>query len=199
MAYGLIGLVWLLALIAVFFASHAVFTKEVHTGDTTSSLSASMATTSLILTSPAFPVDGAIPTPYTCDADQTSPPLSIAGAPDGTKSFVLILEDPDVPVQVKPDGKYLHWVVFNIPGDTRAIAENEMVGVGGANDTGEIGYVGPCPPKEYEPSEHRYIFMLYALDTMLDLEPGASREDVERAMGGHIIGETQLIGRYHRI
>ncbi len=158
-----------------------------------------MPTTTLIFTSPAFPADGVIPSTYTCDAGESSPPLTISGAPEGTESFVLIMEDPDVPTQVKPDGKFLHWVAFNIPGNTKDIKENEMPGMGGANDTGEVGYIGPCPPKEFEPSEHRYIFTLYALDTMLDLEPGASREDVEREMNGHRIGEAQLVARYRRI
>ena len=197
-AYALLGLIWVLVIVAVVYGSHKNFTGGLHTKSIRSS-SQLMATTTLILTSPAFDSDASIPPQYTCDAEQASPPLSIAGVPEGTKSFVILVEDPDVPTQIKPDGKYLHWVVFNIPPDKTEIASNESVGTGGANDTGEIGYVGPCPPKEFEPSEHRYIFSLYALDAMLDLKAGASREDVESAMGGHIIGETQLIARYRRI
>lgn len=155
--------------------------------------------TSLMLTSPVFAANASIPRQYTCEGENTPPPLSIAGAPEGTKSFALIMEDPDVPLELKPDGTFLHWVLFNIPAETTKIGPTGSVGISGLNGAGSEGYTGPCPPKEYEPSEHRYVFTLFALDTMLGLESGATREEVVQAMEGHIVGEAKLIGRYRKI
>ncbi|MBV9159402.1 MAG: YbhB/YbcL family Raf kinase inhibitor-like protein [Candidatus Kaiserbacteria bacterium] len=157
-----------------------------------------MATSTFSITSSAFEQNGSIPSQYTCDGDQTPPPLSISGAPEGTKSFALIVIDPDVPKQVKPDGIFLHWLLFNIPAYTTTIGPTGSIGTSGANGMGKEGYVGPCPPKEYEPSEHRYFFHLYALDTMLGLEAGVSEEEVRQAMEGHIVAEAQLIGKYKK-
>jgi Raf kinase inhibitor-like YbhB/YbcL family protein len=150
------------------------------------------------LSSSAFKSGASIPSTYTCDEQQVSPPLTISGAPAGTKSYVLIVEDPDVPKKIKPDGVFLHWVVFNIPGYTTDIVEGHAIGVAGANGTGKPGYVGPCPPKEYQPTEHRYIFTLYALDTELSLPAGASKAAVMKAMQGHMLAQTDLIGLYQK-
>lgn len=199
LAYALIGLMWLIVIGSIVLLNDK-FTHRSDTGmngASAASTSTSMATT-LILTSPAFQADASIPMQYTCEGEHTPPPLSIAGAPEGTQSFALIVEDPDVPLPIKPDGKFLHWVLFNIPAGTTEIGPTGSVGVSGLNDAGEEGYAPPCPPKEYEPSEHRYIFSLYALDTMLPLKARASREEVTLAMEGHIIGETQLIGKYKK-
>jgi len=90
-------------------------------------------------------------------------------------------------------------VLFNISPDTREIPEGKSVGIAGANGAGKNAYTGPCPPPQYEPSEHRYIFKLYALDSELPLQAGATKEDVEKAMEGHIVAQAQLVGRYKRI
>ncbi len=155
-------------------------------------------TSSFSLTSSVFAEGASIPAKYTCDEQQPSPPLAISGAPTGTKSFALIMDDPDVPKQVRPEGNFLHWVVFNISADTTQIAEGASIGVPGQNGRGKTGYVGPCPPPNYEPSEHRYFFVLYALDTELALSAGASKADVIKAMQEHVLGEAQLMGRYRR-
>lgn len=150
------------------------------------------------LTSGAFQTNGSIPSQYTCDGTQSSPPLSIAGAPAGTKTLALIVEDPDVPKQLMPSGVFVHWVLFNIPGSVTELTENAQVGTAGANGAGKNSYTGPCPPPQYEPSEHRYIFTLYALDTSLSLKTGASKEAVQKAMQGHVLAEAQLLGKYKK-
>lgn len=197
-AYALIGLMWIILIGGLAILNHG-FTQKGDTGMNASATTTPIVMpTTLTLASSAFQPNGSIPSQYTCDGDQTPPPLSIAGAPEGTKSFALIVEDPDVPVQVKPDGKFLHWVLFNIPATTTEIGPTGAVGVQGLNGAGEEGYTGPCPPKEYEPQEHRYVFSLYALDEDLSLKAGASREEVAQAMEGHILAEAQLIGRYKK-
>jgi Raf kinase inhibitor-like YbhB/YbcL family protein len=156
----------------------------------------SMAT--FVLTSPVFEEQGTIPAKYTCDADNMNPPLTIEGVPEGAKSLVLIMDDPDIPESVKQARGievFDHWTVFNIPPETATIPEaQEPSGTAGANGTGEVGYRGPCPPDR----EHRYFFKLYALDIMLDLPTGSTKTEVERAMEGHILAQTELIGRYDR-
>ncbi len=153
----------------------------------------------LKLTSFAFAHDGKIPAKYTCDEDRfLSPALTINGAPGGTSSFVLIMDDPDVPKIVRPDGVFNHWVLFNIPASTTEIGEGEVVGTVGNNGRDEARYTGPCPPPEYEPSEHRYIFSLYALDTELSLSVGATKGEVLSAMRGHILEQAELTGLYKR-
>lgn len=151
------------------------------------------------LTSTAF-VDGvAIPSTYTCDGDRLlSPPLSIAGVPADTVSLALIMDDPDVPKVLRPDGVFDHWILFNIPPDTKEIEKGKSAGIHGVNSAGNDAYTGPCPPPQYDPPEHRYIFTLYALDIDLPLVEGASKTAVLGAMQGYIIAQTQLIGRYKR-
>ena len=151
------------------------------------------------LTSSAFEPNGRIPSKYTCDGDKTiNPPLEFSGIPEGAKSLVLIMDDPDVPKMLRPDGVFDHWVVFNIPPDAKGIAENETVGTAGANGAGARAYTGPCPPPQYEPSEHRYVFKLYALSAMLNLETGAAKKEVLDALAPVKIAEAELIGRYSR-
>jgi Raf kinase inhibitor-like YbhB/YbcL family protein len=151
---------------------------------------------SLSLESSAFADGEAIPLRYTCDGEDLSPPLAWGEPPAGTLSLALIADDPDAPV-----GTWVHWVLFNLPADTRSLPEGLLPeaavagGLQGINGWKELGYGGPCPPKG---STHRYFFKLYALDTALDLEAGASKADVEKAMDGHILGQGQLVGRYGR-
>ena len=142
------------------------------------------------LTSPAFENNGKIPSEYTCDGSDTSPELNIADVPKSAKSLVLINDDPDAPV-----GTWDHWIVFNIPPNTARISRGEEpAGIGGKNSWGRTGYGGPCPPS----GVHRYFFKLYALDTMLNLKEGATKKDIEKAMQGHIIAKTELMGTYKR-
>ena len=148
--------------------------------------------------SPSFQEGKAIPDRFTCDGEDISPQLSWTDAPRETKSFALILHDPDAP---RANG-FTHWVLYRIPADTTSIRENipkqELmipgVGMQGRNDAGKIGYMGPCPPS----GTHRYFARLYALRKELDLQPGASKEEVTEAMSGVIIEEAHLMGTYAR-
>lgn len=149
------------------------------------------------LTSTAFNNMQSIPREYTCDGKNISPPLSWKGAPAGTRSFVLIVDDPDA-----PGGTWTHWVVYDLPGDTSELVEDaakSQLASGdtkqGLNDFKHADYGGPCPPAG---KQHRYMFKLYALDTMLGLKSGASKQEVEAAMAKHILGQGQLIGTYQR-
>jgi Raf kinase inhibitor-like YbhB/YbcL family protein len=150
------------------------------------------------LSSSAFTENSSIPSKYTCDEIQMPPPLTFSGTPDGTKSLTLIMEDPDVPKQLRPSGVFVHWVIYNIPADKTSIREGERTGTPGKNGAGNNEYAGPCPPAEYEPSEHRYFFTLYALDSELALSAGATKEEVLSAMQGHILAQTQLMGKYKK-
>ncbi len=153
----------------------------------------------LKLSTSIFESKGLIPSRYTCDGENMNPPLSISGVPADTQSLVLIMDDPDIPEFAKQKfgiEVFDHWVVFNIPPDTKEIFENTLPpGIEGAHSGGALGYAGPCPPDR----EHRYFFKLYALNTMLSLESGTSREEVERAMEGHVLESTELMARYERI
>ena len=149
------------------------------------------------ISSPAFKNGEFIPVKYTCDGADISPPIKWENIPKGTKSLVLIVEDPDAPI-----GIFTHWIVYDIPANTEGIAENfpkkpEVKGIKqGINDFGKIGYNGPCPPPG---KPHRSFFKLYALDKeTLGIQAGASREKVINALNGHIIGATQIMGLYGR-
>lgn len=152
------------------------------------------------LSSSAFENNERIPSKYTCDGDRTiNPPLTFSDVPESAKALALIMDDPDVPKELHPDGVFDHWVVFNIPADTKEIPEGGSVpGVVGANGRGDLAYTGPCPPPQYEPSEHRYIFKLYALIAPLTLSAGATKEQVIDALAPLKLAETELIGRYSR-
>lgn len=147
------------------------------------------------ITSPAF-ADGAdIPLRHTCDGQGVSPALTWSGAPDGTRSFVLIMDDPDA-----PRGTFTHWVLGDIPPETTQLGEMPADGAGfvaGRNSYGRTGYGSPCPPPGDPP--HRYRFSLHALDIpKLGISAGATREDVEARMNTHELGVAQLVGRYQR-
>jgi Raf kinase inhibitor-like YbhB/YbcL family protein len=142
------------------------------------------------ITSSAFHEGANIPSKFTCDGSDTSPPLQIAGVPSGAKSLVLIADDPDA-----PGGLFTHWLIWNIPPQTNLIAEGSAPqGVQGANDFGKSGYRGPCPPS----GTHRYSFKIFALDRELELGSGAKRSQVDAAMKGHVIAQGELVGRYAR-
>ncbi len=147
------------------------------------------------LKSPAFLPGGKIPSLYTCNGKDVRPELQISGVPSEAKSLVLIMDDPDVPSFVRQDRMWVHFVLFNIPPKTTHLpSEGALPGVLGVNTGGSLGYQGPCPPDR----EHRYFFKLYALDILLDLSEGASKEDLQSAMQGHVIASTELMGRYEQ-
>jgi len=142
----------------------------------------------LKIMSPAFTHNGSIPVKYTCDGDDVNPSLHIEGLPKGTESLVLIIDDPDAPM-----GTWDHWIVWNIH-PVGKIEENSVPGIEGLNSFNRHSYGGPCPPS----GTHRYFFKVYALDTKLDLDPNSRKEDVEKAMEGHILGKGETIGLYSR-
>lgn len=144
----------------------------------------------LTLKSGAFADGGEIPEKYGYKRDNVSPPLEISSVPADARSLVLIMDDPDA--QRVAGRVWVHWVVWNMPAETRAIEEGESPGIEGKTDFGTVGYGGPAPPDR----PHVYVFKLYALDAMLDLPEGSTKEQVEAAMRGHVIAQTQLKGRY---
>ena len=144
----------------------------------------------LKLTSSVFEHNGKIPSRYTCDGDGINPELRIEGVDEDAKSLVFIMDDPDA-----PSGTWDHWVKFNIATTTTKIAEaSEPEGISGIGTSENKSYLGPCPPD----GEHRYFFKLFALDSMLELEEGATKKEVESAMEGHVLQNTELIGLYER-
>ena len=153
----------------------------------------------LVLTSPAFADAGTIPKQYTCEGADISPPLTWSNAPSGTKSFALIVDDPDAPDPRAPKMTWVHWVLQNIPADAHGLAEDAgqhglpAGAVQGLNDWKRPGYGGPCPPI----GQHRYVMKLYALDTTL---PGdrPTKAQLLEAMQGHILAQAQLIGTYQK-
>ena len=148
------------------------------------------------ISSSAFGEGGVIPSKYTCDGENISPPLSWSGVPSETKSFALINDDPDAPA-----GTWVHWVIYNIPAAEKELKEGippkenlDNGAVQGLNDFGKSGYGGPCPPG----GTHRYYFRIYALDTKLDLQGDITQEKLTDAIKGHILAEGQLMGKYSR-
>jgi Raf kinase inhibitor-like YbhB/YbcL family protein len=148
------------------------------------------------LKSIAFEAGATIPKQYTGDGQNISPPLAWTAAPEHTKSFALICDDPDAPA-----GTWVHWVIFNLPGEMRELPENipsrKSLANGakqGLNDFHQIGYGGPYPPH----GEHRYFFKLYALDAKLDLDAGLKKANLLKAIEGHILAESKLLGKYRR-
>lgn len=147
------------------------------------------------LTSSAFPNGGQIPRKYTCQGGDVSPPFEIAGTPAGAKSLVLICEDPDVPTFIREDQLWVHWVLFNLSPNLRMIEEGRAPqGLVGRGTGGVEVYQGPCPPDR----EHRYYFRLYALDILLKLPRGSSKEEVESAMQGHVVAKAEYMGKYEK-
>ncbi len=147
-------------------------------------------TTTMKVRSPAFAHEELIPSKYTCDGENMSPPLVVEEVPEGAVSLVLVMDDPDA-----PGSTWDHWVVYDIPAEEVYMGEgDEPEGTGGANSWGGTGYGGPCPPN----GEHRYLFHVYALDTVLRLPEGATKDEVLRAIAGHVLESATLMGRYAR-
>lgn len=148
------------------------------------------------LTSTAFEEGGLIPSKYTCDGEDISPPVKWDVVPEGTASIAIICDDPDAPM-----GTWVHWVLYNLPPETRELAENlpddETLADGtrqGVTDFGKTGYGGPCPPA----GTHRYFFKIYALDISIDIVSLVDKENLLKAMKGHILSQGQLMGKYKR-
>jgi len=142
------------------------------------------------LSSSVFENGEPIPSEYTCDGSDVSPPLTFSDIPENTKSLALIVDDPDAPM-----GTWVHWLVWNILPNTTGFSKNEIIKFPqGRNDFGKLDYGGPCPPS----GKHRYFFKLYALDIILDLNEGSAKKQLESAMSGHIIEEAELMGTYTR-
>ncbi|HXX45644.1 MAG TPA: YbhB/YbcL family Raf kinase inhibitor-like protein [Candidatus Acidoferrales bacterium] len=147
------------------------------------------------ITTTAFRDSAAIPRKFTCDGPDVSPALAWSDPPSGTKSLAIIVDDPDAPA-----GTWVHWVLYDLPADTRKLPEGvekdrelKNGALQGRNDFGKIGYNGPCPPRG---SEHRYFFKLYALDSKTGLKAGATKSDLERAISRHVLAQAQFIGTY---
>ncbi len=155
---------------------------------------------SLILSSPAFRHDGEIPARFTCDGEDIPPQLSWDGLPPDTRSLVLIVDDPDAPDPAAPKMTWVHWVLYNIPPETEglpeAVTDPELPAgtLGGLNDWKRTRFGGPCPPI----GRHRYFFKLYALDTLLPDLGQPTKKELEQAMRGHVLDQTELIGTYRR-
>lgn len=154
-------------------------------------------TMAMEIKSSAFKAQEKIPTKYTCDGADVSPPLSWTDVPEKTQSLTLISDDPDAPV-----GTWVHWVIYDLPPDTRelpeGVAKKDVLENGakqGITDFKRVGYGGPCPPPG---PTHRYFFKLYALDTKLGLPPRATKRDVEKAIKGHVLAQAELVGLYRR-
>jgi len=147
------------------------------------------------ITTTAFRDGSSIPKRFTCDGPDVSPALSWGDPPAGTRSLAIIADDPDAPA-----GTWVHWVLYDLPADTRKLPEGVAKdrelpngALQGRNDFGKIGYNGPCPPRG---SEHRYFFKLYALDSRTGLKAGATKSELERAMKGHVLAQAQLVGKF---
>jgi Raf kinase inhibitor-like YbhB/YbcL family protein len=188
---GLLGITTLLLLFAFWYPSPRMAAES---GETKPQGARAM---SFAIRTTAFSEGGAIPKKYTCDGGDVSPGLTWTNAPAGTQSLALIADDPDAPV-----GTWTHWILWNIPPEATALPEgvpkNDNLSDGtrqGKNDFKRIGYGGPCPPPG---KPHRYFFKLYALGTKLDVKAGANRNELERAMQGHVLSQAELMGTYGR-
>jgi hypothetical protein len=155
---------------------------------------------SMQITSPAFKSSGSIPTKYTCEGPDFSPALAWSGAPAGTKSFALVVDDPDAPDPAAPKMTWVHWVLYDIPASASGLPEAVAPAslpketLEGLNDWKRTGYGGPCPPV----GRHRYFFKLYALDTVLPDLGRPTKAKLEAAMKGHVLAEAQLMGTYQK-
>ena len=213
-AYTLLGLAFLLLIIItmVLFSNRAHAPVEDDT-TTSSQEEASLPllqqettmqkNSSFSLTSESFENGAVIPKQFSCDGENVNPPLMIQHTPEDTVSLVLLVDDPDIPQEVK-DARGIevfdHWTLYNIPATT-TLLEADGIPKGalqGVNGRGEQTYTGPCPPPEYEPTEHRYFFKLFALDTTLEFISPPTKDEVMEAMERHILAETQLMGIYDR-
>jgi Raf kinase inhibitor-like YbhB/YbcL family protein len=154
----------------------------------------------LTIRSPAFAQGGETPRIHTCEGDDVSPALEFAGVPQGAKSLALVVHDPDAPDPASPRMDYVHWVLYNLPPDTKGLPQGVSEAalpkgtLQGLNDWKKTGYGGPCPPI----GRHRYFFVLYALDTVLDDLGRPTRQKLERAFAGHLLSKAETMGTYQK-
>lgn len=151
------------------------------------------------LESPAFKQSASIPQKYTCEGDEISPPLTWKDAPPGTKSFAIIVDDPDAPDPLAPKMVWVHWVIYNIPPDINSLPEDIHSLPEGAyealNDRKTLGYQAPCPPI----GRHHYHHRIYALDIIIPSKSIKTRAELDKAMKGHILAQTELVGTYQKV
>ena len=181
---------YFLVLLSILISSCA--SSQTQTSETpTAEAQATEVNMSLQITSNAFANGQSIPVKYSCKGNNISPDLAWSEPPAGTQSFALIVDDPDAPM-----GTWVHWVLYNLPASTRSLQENtNSTGMStGKNSSGNMHYDGPCPPS----GTHRYYFKLYALDTNLNLSPGATKEQVLNAMQGHVLAQGELMGTFSK-
>jgi Raf kinase inhibitor-like YbhB/YbcL family protein len=175
----------LMGLLLVFAASHLYADDKV---------------SGFFVSSSAFPRQGIIPSIYTCDGKNSSPPIAWSGLPASAKSLALIVDDPDAPDPTEPQRTWVHWVLYDIPVNAHGLSENAAVNglpsgtMQGLNDWKHVGYGGPCPPV----GQHRYFFKLYALDVVLPDLKQPDKARLENAMQGHVIAHVEMIGKYPR-
>lgn len=159
-----------------------------------------LAMTALTLSSANFQPQGEIPSAHTCEGSDRSPALSFGGLPEKTRSLALIVDDPDAPDPRKPQRTWVHWVLYDIPATAHGLPEDARKSdlppgtLEGLNDWKKTGYGGPCPPI----GRHRYFFKLYALDTVLPDLHHPTKAQLEKAMEGHVLGKTELVGTYEK-
>ena len=199
-AYALLGLLFLIVLGGAYLLIKRAESPESQNQEVTRFNERTLM--NLTLSSPAFADNTLMPSTFTCDGRGTSPELHIEGVPKETKSLVLLMYDPDIPDEIKTSrniAQFNHWVLYYNHGDTHVVPEAGSVGVSGLNGTGKEGYYRACPPTQYEPSEHRYIFELYALRDDLVFTKTPTLEEVQEAIRDMIIEKTTLTGKYERI
>lgn len=193
------NLIWIVVLLLI--VGIGVFIATSRQGEAPTINDQSTMADKLSITSSAFEDEEAIPSRFTCDGENINPELVFSGVPEDAKSLTLIMDDPDIPDEVKGRlGRedFVHWVAFNIDPDTEKIEEGSAPQTEGVNSSGAEGYTGPCPPTEFEPTEHRYFFKLFALDSELPLSAGATKEDLLDSMEGKVLEEASLMGTYDR-
>lgn len=195
-AYALLGVLFIIVFVGVYLSSREAQAPAFLEDDNQNNQM------SLTLTSNTFGPNEFIPEKYSCDGQNINPPLTISGVPEGTKSFVLVMDDPDIPNEIKESRgieKFNHWAIYNLPSDTTEITEGSALGTEGANSRGETAYTGPCPPTEFKPTTHRYVFRLYALSGSLSFEKIPTLDEVEAAARTQMLEKAELIGRYSRV
>lgn len=181
----------------LFFTSHNLITQNSSTLQKSSGKIVSLKGEQMTITSSAFANNSTIPSKYTCDGEGINPPLTFSHVPNGAKSLVMLMDDPDVPKNLKPDGVFDHWTIYNIDPKITEIKEGSIPpGTQGLNGAAQEKYYPACPPDR----QHRYFFKLYALDTTLDFSDPSkvTKEMVIEKIQGHVLEQAELIGLYNR-
>jgi Raf kinase inhibitor-like YbhB/YbcL family protein len=197
MKFAVIFLILIIGAGSYFYFSHQPLTQNSSTQKRVSVTMKESKGKKMTISSTAFADHTTIPTEFTCDGKSVNPPLTFGNVPENARSLVLIMDDPDVPKNIKQDGVFDHWVIYNIdPGVTEIKEDSTPAGVQGLNGAGKIGYYPACPPDR----EHRYFFDLYALDSQLKFQDPSkvTKQMVLDAMQGHIVEQAELVGLYNR-